>query len=211
MLLSSQLEISKQDHDLDEPVPNPPTPRHNSNLRQCNLHRRTAEVVSSEAASKLRANSTSLLLRKVSVFLHLPSVPDRTPRRSHRKMSQKAMGVSRATIGLQRDNLEALQPFNRAILPSRPPMLSGKASQTTNLVRRNSHQEQACFLSEPLNRRVLLGSTSTPVLPPLPRLQTTHFPSSQPHNLRQPLLPPASDQVPSISISSHLNPQGHSA
>lgn len=79
MLLNSQPEISKQDHDLDEPVPNLPTRHRNHSLPQCKHLRRTVAAVSLEVASKLLANSTSLLLRRVSIFLHFPSVLEQTP------------------------------------------------------------------------------------------------------------------------------------
>ena len=111
------------------------------------------------------------------------------------------------TTGLQRNDLEALPRFRRAIPLSRPLILLDKVSQATHSDRRNSHQEEAFFRSEALNSRELLGSTSTPDLPHLPTPQTTHFPSSRPLSLPQQLLAPASDQVPSISISSHLKLQ----
>jgi hypothetical protein len=77
-LLNSQQGISKQDHDLDALDLNLLKERHNNNSNQCRTLRRTAAPASSGAAFKALASSTSLLRRRVSVFLHLPSVPDQT-------------------------------------------------------------------------------------------------------------------------------------
>ena len=80
MLLNSLLEKSERSPDHDEPVPKLLLQRHNNSSVRCkHLRRMVVAPVSSAAASKLQVNSTSLLPRKGSAFLLLPSVSDRTP------------------------------------------------------------------------------------------------------------------------------------
>jgi len=64
MLLSLQPEKSKTDHELDELVPNLLTQTRYHSLHRCILLHRPVAVVSLEAASKPRANSTSPLPRR---------------------------------------------------------------------------------------------------------------------------------------------------